>query len=37
LKEISLNSSLPEDAFEWLIPEGVEVEPLDKLLRKKLR
>lgn len=37
LKEISLNSSLPEDAFEWMIPEGVEVEPLDKLLRKKLR
>jgi hypothetical protein len=37
LKEISLNSSLPEDAFQWFIPEGVEVKPLDSLLKKKLR
>jgi outer membrane lipoprotein-sorting protein len=37
LKEISLNSSLPEDAFQWIVPEGVEVEPLAKLLRKKMR
>jgi outer membrane lipoprotein-sorting protein len=35
LKEPSLNSSLPEDAFEWSIPEGVEIRPLDRLLRKK--
>ena len=37
LKEISVNSSLPEDSFQWVVPEGVEVEPLAKLLRKKLR
>jgi hypothetical protein len=37
LREISINSSLPEDSFQWVVPEGVEVEPLAKLLRKKLR
>jgi outer membrane lipoprotein-sorting protein len=37
LKETSLNSSLPEDAFEWIVPEGVEIRPLDRLLRKKSR
>ncbi len=37
LREISINSSLPEDSFQWIVPEGVEVEPLTKLLRKKLR
>ncbi len=37
LKDISLNSALPEDAFEWILPEGVDVQPLSKLLRKKLR
>jgi outer membrane lipoprotein-sorting protein len=37
LREISVNSSLPEDSFQWVVPEGVEVEPLAKLLRKKLR
>jgi len=37
LKDISLNSSLPEDAFQWIVPEGVEVQPLEKLLRKKLK
>jgi outer membrane lipoprotein-sorting protein len=35
LKEISVNSSLPEDSFEWLEPEGVEVQPLAKLLKGK--
>jgi outer membrane lipoprotein-sorting protein len=35
LKEISVNSSLPEDSFQWAVPEGVEVRPLDKLLRGK--
>lgn len=34
LKETSLNSSLPEDAFEWLVPKGVEIRPLDRLFRK---
>jgi len=38
LKEISINSSLPEDSFQWVVPEGVEVRPLAKLLKgKKLR
>ena len=37
LKEISINSSLPEDSFQWVVPEGVEVKPLNKLLRKKSR
>jgi len=37
LKEISVNSSLPDDSFQWVVPEGVEVEPLAKLLRKRLR
>jgi outer membrane lipoprotein-sorting protein len=37
LKEISINSSLPEDSFQWVVPEGVEVQPLNKLLRKKLK
>lgn len=35
LKEISINSSLPEDSFQWAVPEGVEVKPLAKLLRGK--
>jgi len=35
LKEISINSSLPEDAFQWAIPEGVEVRPLTGLLKGK--
>ena len=35
LKEISVNSSLPEDSFEWAVPEGVEVQPLTKLLKGK--
>jgi len=35
LKEISVNSSLPGDSFEWVEPEGVEVQPLTKLLKGK--
>jgi hypothetical protein len=38
LKDISINSSLPADSFEWSVPEGVDVRPLAQLLRgKKLR
>ena len=38
LREISANSSLPEDSFQWVHPEGVEVIPLVNLLRgKKLK
>ena len=32
---ISINSSLPEDAFQWAVPEGVEVRPLANLLKGK--
>lgn len=38
LRDTSINSSLPADAFQWNVPEGVEVSPLTQLLRgKKLR
>ncbi len=37
LREISMNSALPEGSFQWVVPEGVEVEPLTKLLRKRLK
>jgi hypothetical protein len=37
LREISVNPSLPEDSFQWVVPEGVKVEPLADLLRKKLK
>lgn len=35
LKEIVINSSLPEDTFQWNVPQGVEVVPLAQLLKKK--
>ncbi len=35
LKNPSINVSLPEDSFKWVVPEGVEVKPLAQLLRKK--
>jgi hypothetical protein len=31
LKEIDVNSHLPEDAFQWLVPEGADVIPLAQL------
>jgi len=37
LKDISVNSRLPEDAFLWAIPEGVEVRPLTQFLRGRKR
>jgi len=37
LKDIALNAAMPEDSFQWIVPEGVEIKPLDRLLRKKLR
>jgi len=38
LRDMSINSSLPADTFQWNVPEGVEVSPLAQLLRgKKLR
>ena len=35
LKEISVNTSLPEDSFQWVVPEGVEVRPISQLLKRK--
>jgi len=35
LKNLSINSSLPEDSFQWVVPEGVEVKSLAQLLGKK--
>ena len=31
LKDISLNTSLPEDSFQWTIPEGIRIRPLAQL------
>lgn len=36
LKEVETNSSLPEDSFQWVVPEGVEVTPLSRLLRGRI-
>jgi outer membrane lipoprotein-sorting protein len=35
LKEILLNPSLSEDSFQWIVPEGVEVRSIAKLLKGK--
>jgi outer membrane lipoprotein-sorting protein len=35
LKEISINQSLPKDAFRWEPPEGVEIKPLAQFLKGK--
>jgi hypothetical protein len=35
LKEIEVNSSLPDDTFRWWVPEGVDVMPLAQILKKK--
>jgi len=35
LKEISINQSLPKDAFQWVAPEGVEIRPLAQFLKGK--
>ena len=37
LKEISINQPLPEDAFQWVAPEGVEVKPLAQFIKGKRR
>ena len=31
LKDISLNTSLPEDSFQWTTPEGIRIRPLAQL------
>ena len=33
LRGISINPSLPEDSFQWNVPEGVEVRSIDRLLK----
>jgi len=35
LKEISVNQTLPEDAFQWVAPEGVDVRPLAQFIKGK--
>lgn len=35
LKDMSINQPLPEDAFQWDIPEGVDVRPLAQFIRGK--
>lgn len=35
LKEVSVNAALPEDSFQWKVPEGIEVRSIDRLLRGK--
>jgi len=35
LKDISVNQPLPADAFQWDVPEGVEVRPLAQFLKGK--
>jgi outer membrane lipoprotein-sorting protein len=35
LKEMSVNQPLPEDAFQWVAPEGVDVRPLAQFIKGK--
>jgi len=37
LKDISLNTSLPEDSFKWVTPEGIQIRPLAQLKGKVLQ
>ncbi|MGQ9510100.1 MAG: hypothetical protein ACUVTN_12010 [Thermodesulfobacteriota bacterium] len=37
LKEIVLNPFLSESAFQWIVPEGVEVRSIERLLKGKRR
>jgi len=37
LKGISVNPPLPENSFQWNVPEGVEVRSIDRLLKGKKR
>jgi outer membrane lipoprotein-sorting protein len=37
LKEVSVDRELPRSAFEWALPDGVEIRPLERLLRGKKR
>jgi outer membrane lipoprotein-sorting protein len=35
LKEISVNQSLPSNAFQWVAPDGVEIKPLSQFIKGK--
>jgi outer membrane lipoprotein-sorting protein len=35
LKEVSVDRELPKNAFEWTLPNKVEIRPLERLLRGK--
>lgn len=35
LKDMSINQPLPEDAFQWDVPEGVDVRPLAQFIKGK--
>ena len=37
LKEVSADRELPREAFEWTLPKGVDLRPLERLLRRKKR
>ena len=37
LKGMTVNLPLPEDSFQWSVPEGVEVRSIDRLLKGKKR
>jgi predicted small lipoprotein YifL len=34
MKEVQANQALPDDAFQWTLPEGVDVRPLGSLLKR---
>jgi outer membrane lipoprotein-sorting protein len=36
LRDVVINPELPEDSFAWVVPDGVEVRPLTRLLRGKM-
>jgi outer membrane lipoprotein-sorting protein len=35
LKGVTINTALPEDSFQWVVPAGVQVKPLARLLKGK--
>jgi outer membrane lipoprotein-sorting protein len=37
LRGVTVNPPLPEESFQWNVPEGVEVWPIDRLLKGKKR
>ena len=37
LKEVFVDQALPQDSFEWVLPNGVNTQPLERLLRGKKR